>query len=403
MRERAFTQQATEADIAEMQRELAASLRAGAIGFSTSRTSAHKTMDGGPVASFVADSDEINALASVLGELDAGIFQLAASISDVETQEAIAEIAAISRRPVHVALVQSIRAPAGQWRDNLAYLDSMALRGRHVVGQVHVRQVSNVSGFRVGLPFDALPLWASLRQQPLDAQRAAFEDPERRRALVEQAMYGFEDDASNVVAEVSSRRPDFENVLVLESPLGPNPSVAQIAAQRQCTPVDVMIDLSLANNFDQYFLHPFANANLDDVYEIFSHPRTVLAASDAGAHVSQIIESCAPTFLLGYWVRDREALSLEEAVRLITSRPAAEFGFTDRGRIAEGMCADLVVFDQHTVAPQLPTLANDLPSGGKRLVQRAEGIRATIVNGEILLDDGQFSAARPGQLLRSSL
>jgi N-acyl-D-aspartate/D-glutamate deacylase len=161
-----------------------------------------------------------------------------------------------------------------------------------------------------------------------------------------------------------------------------------------------MIDLALEKNFDRFFVHPVANEMQDDVLEMMRNPRAVVTFSDSGAHVSQIVDSSLQTLLLSHWVRDKQAFTLEQAVRMLTLVPATLWGFADRGLVREGFAADLVVFDPETIAPEMPEVAHDLPAGARRLVQRARGVAATVVNGEVLLRDGKHTGALPGQLLR---
>ena len=134
---------------------------------------------------------------------------------------------------------------------------------------------------------------------------------------------------------------------------------------------------------------------------VMRHPRTVMTFSDSGAHLSQIADASIHTHLLGHWVRDRQEFSLEEAVRMLTLAPAMAWGFSDRGLLREGMVADLNVFDPETVGPSVPEVVRDLPQGAKRLSQRAEGFKATLVGGEITIADGEATGARPGRLVRS--
>jgi N-acyl-D-aspartate/D-glutamate deacylase len=207
---------------------------------------------------------------------------------------------------------------------------------------------------------------------------------------------------TNVTAEVQARLPDYENLRALFSATESNPSVAELARQRDTTPPDVLIDLSLEADFDQYFTQPFANQNHDAIEEILRHPHTVIAQSDSGAHVSQIMDSSIPTYFLAHWVREQKRFTWEEGISMLTSRPAAEFGLTGRGLLREGSVADLVVFDPDAIGPKLPSAQSDLPAGGTRLVQEATGIRASVVSGQVLLDNGVFTSARPGQLIRSN-
>jgi N-acyl-D-aspartate/D-glutamate deacylase len=162
-----------------------------------------------------------------------------------------------------------------------------------------------------------------------------------------------------------------------------------------------MIDMALERDLKMFFRAPIANENQDHVLEMMKHPRSVVTFSDSGAHVSQIMDSSLQSHLLSYWVREKEAMSLEDAVRQITYNTATLWGLHDRGLLREGMAADVVVFDPDTIGPKMPEVVHDLPSGATRLKQTADGILNTIVNGEILLTNNEHSGATPGRLLRS--
>jgi N-acyl-D-aspartate/D-glutamate deacylase len=164
-----------------------------------------------------------------------------------------------------------------------------------------------------------------------------------------------------------------------------------------------MIDLALQKNLDLFFLQPIANENQDYALEIMRHPRTVTTFSDSGAHVSQLMDSSLQTHLLSHWVREKQAFTLEQAVRMLTLVPATYWGFPDRGLIREGMAADMVVFDPDTIGAEMPEVVDDLPAGARRLIQRCRGIAATVVNGEVVLRDGKHTGALSGQLLRGPL
>jgi N-acyl-D-amino-acid deacylase len=168
-------------------------------------------------------------------------------------------------------------------------------------------------------------------------------------------------------------------------------------------PAECMVDLAVESDFEQFFLQPILNGDQDVVLEILRHPRCIPTFSDSGAHVSQLMDSSIPTHVLAHWSRERQALTLEEAVRKLTSMPAGMWGFHDRGLVREGMMADLCVFDPDTVGPAMPAVAQDLPGGATRLVQRSVGIAATVVAGEVLIEDGEHTGAYPGQVLRGPL
>lgn len=250
--------------------------------------------------------------------------------------------------------------------------------------------------FETSLPFDGFPGWAELRALPLDQQATALRDPVTRQQLVESATNG----TYALGPQAPARKVDFDAIRVVEQTVRPNPTLGDLARGRGVDPVDLLIDLALERDFAQFFAQVSGNADPDDVSAILRHPRTVMTFSDAGAHVTQIINASMPTHLLSYWVRELEAFTLEAAVRMLTLTPATAFGFADRGLVREGFAADLNVFDPATVAPALPEVAQDLPAGAKRLTQRATGIRATVVGGAVVLRDGEHTGALPGRLLR---
>jgi len=164
-----------------------------------------------------------------------------------------------------------------------------------------------------------------------------------------------------------------------------------------------MIDLALDKHLKQFFQQPLVNEDQDVVLGMIRHPRSVVTFSDSGAHVSQIMDSSIQTHLLGYWVREKQALTLEQAVRKITFDLAAFWGMSGRGYLREGAIADVVVFDPETVGPQMPNLEYDLPAGARRLKQKANGIMATVVGGEVVLRNNDHTGALPGRLLRGPL
>jgi N-acyl-D-amino-acid deacylase len=179
--------------------------------------------------------------------------------------------------------------------------------------------------------------------------------------------------------------------------------MAEVARERNCDPVEAMIDVALERDFDAFFFQPIANEDQDVALELMRYKHAVVTFSDSGAHVSQLMDSSLQTHLLAHWVREKQAFTLEEAVRMLTLVPATQWGFADRGLIREGLAADLVVFDPDTIAAEMPEVVTDLPAGAKRLTQRCRGIAATVVNGEPLLRDGKPTGALPGRLLRGPL
>lgn len=404
MGERAFSEPATGADLAAMKQELADALAAGAMGFTTSRTRNHETADRRPVASRVATWDEVRELVGVLGDLGGGIFEIAGEDTGRDPDRArdylgrLRDLAVDTGVPVTWGMF-SMRAAPDLWRPYFDLLEETARAGGRMFAQVHSRALSVLLSFETRLPFDRLPEWRELRMRPLDEQRVALRDPEVRRKLV--AAAGAADFTRGVGAE--TRRPEYEWIFLMEDPTGPHRSVAELARQRGLDPVAAMIELALERDLRCFFVQPLANENLDHVLEMMRHPRSVVTFSDSGAHVSQIMDSSLQTHVLAYWVRRRQALTLEEGVRMLTLEPATAWGLHDRGLLREGMAADIIVFDPDRVAPEMPEVVRDLPAGARRLRQKATGFHASIVNGEIVLQDGKHTGAFPGHLLRGPL
>ena len=406
MGERAFEEPAGEKDLQAMERELRDAIRAGAMGFTTSRSPAHETLDGRPVASRVASWAEVRRLVAVMGELNAGLFELAGEGVDRapgdpalrEYHVRLRDLAVETGRPVTFGVFSRREVP-DIWRAYLALLEETAAAGGRMFAQVHSRSLSALLSFKTQLPFDRLPVWKELRALPLAEQQRRLRDPDLRRRLVEAS--GARDSRRPVGTE--ARPADYDWLLVFDTVEGPHRTVAEVARERGQHPAATMIDLALEKNLDLFFLQPVANEDQDAALELMRHPRSVTTFSDSGAHVSQLMDSSLQTHLLSHWVRTKRAFTLEQAVRMITLVPATLWGFADRGLIREGMAADLMVFDPDTIAAEMPEVVDDLPAGARRLVQRTRGIAATVVNGEVLLRDGKHTGALPGRLLRGPL
>jgi N-acyl-D-aspartate/D-glutamate deacylase len=266
-------------------------------------------------------------------------------------------------------------------------------------GQAHCRDGSIIVSFKTKMPFDQLPEWKAIRSLPYDQQLHILADRTVRERLVAATKHGVY--RRPVGAE--ARPPDYQSMAIFERATPPNRIVAEVAAERNVDPVDLIIDLALESGFDQLFIQLINHLKPEDVVAFMTHPRTVMTFSDSGAHVSQLVDFSIQTHLLAYWMREREAITLEQAVRMLTREPALAWGFTDRGLLREGFAADVNVFDPETVAPELPTVTNDLPGGAKRLTQRATGFLATLVGGQVTIRDGEHTGLLPGTLIRGPL
>src|SRR5262245_14600708 len=406
MGDAAFDRAATEDDMKAMEQELRSALTAGAMGFTTSRSPSHETPDRRPVASRVAPWDEVRRLVGVMGEMNAGIFEIAGEGVDREPgnpglkdyQRRLRELAVETGRPITFGLFSRKDAP-DIWRTYAALLDQTAAEGGRMFAQVHSRWLSSLLSFKTQLPFDHLPVWKEMRALPLDEQRHRLRDPELRRKLVEATSARSDRRALGTEAQPAN----YDWIQVFDTVEGPHRPVAEVARERGQHPAETMIDLALARDLDLFFLQPVANENQDWALEIMRHPRTVTTFSDSGAHVSQLMDSSLQTHLLSHWVRAKQAFTLEEAVRMVSFVPATLWGFAERGLIRPGMAADLVVLDPDTIAAEMPEVVDDLPAGARRLIQRTRGIAATVVNGEILFREGKHTGALPGRLLRGPL
>jgi N-acyl-D-amino-acid deacylase len=391
MGERAFTDEATDDDLARMELAVGEAMAAGSLGFSTSRSSTHVTTAGTPVPSRLASWAEVRRLVLAMAATGTGIFQFAPErptdpdqLADFRTR--LGALAAESGRPVTFLV--------GGQEEQLATLDAVLAAGGRATGQVHVRGFDAVFGFKTGLPFDHLEGWRQLRAEPLEVQRARLGDPEVRRRLVEEA-----EGASYPPRVGGLPVPNFEEMTVADG-AAPEVSVAELARRQGTTPVDAFIEVALRSGLEQLFRQPQLKVPDDQVLAGLRHPHTVVAASDAGAHVSRVLDANIPTYLLSHWVRAKGALSWEQAIRMLTSLPASVWGFERRGVLQPGNHADVVVFDPDAIGCGVPTAVHALPDGGACLTQAAEGIRATIVGGEPVMTDGHPTDARPGRLLR---
>jgi N-acyl-D-aspartate/D-glutamate deacylase len=403
MGERAFEDEASEDELATMVRLVQEAVKAGAIGFSTSRSPSHMTADDRLVASRVAPFSEIQAIVRGMGKLDAGIFQLAMERGDLDHlrkfYQSLVDLSAETGRPVTFGSL-SRRGYPGQWRALYDIIDQGNRNGARLFTQVHSREINTIVSFETTTPFDTMDVWRDVRALPLDQQKKALRDPETRRKLVESATRG---NSGRKAVGAEAKPPEWEHFYVMDRIARPHRSVADVAKQRGTQPIEAMIDLSLEHDLKLFFRQPLANENQDDALELMKNPNTCVTFSDSGAHVSQIMDSSLQTHLLSHWVREKQAFTLEEAVKLITYDTSTRWGFHDRGLLREGLMADIVVLDPDRVGPRMPEVVNDLPAGARRLKQYADGMKATVVNGKTVLKNNEHTGALPGRVLRGPL
>jgi N-acyl-D-aspartate/D-glutamate deacylase len=404
MGERAFSEQATGDELRRMQHAVREAIQAGAIGFSTSRTYNHLTSDDRPVASRVADWREVQALVNAMGETGAGIFEIASETPGRKPErqqdyfDRLVDLAVESGRPLTYGMFSTRLAP-NIWRPFYEVANRAARAGGRIFVQCHSRTLSTLMSFETHTAFDDWEVWRDLRAQPLDEQRVLLRDPAWKRRLVEVASRPYDGPA---VVGAEARPPEWDWVWLVND-VGHEERMDDVAARRGVHPAEAMIDIALERDFKVFFRQPLANEDQEHALEMMRHPRSVVTFSDSGAHVAQIMDASLQTHLLSHWVREKQAFTLEEAVRLVTYDTATAWGLHDRGLIREGMNADLLVMDPATLAPLMPFVTHDLPAGAKRLVQKSTGIHYTIVNGQVMLEGDRATGALPGRLARGPL
>jgi N-acyl-D-aspartate/D-glutamate deacylase len=410
MGKRALSEKATDEDMTRMARAVQEALKVGALGFSSSRASTHLTPDDTPVASRLAEWEEIDRIIGAMAELDAGIFQIGPDIASGPRHRAFLErlrqVALATKRPIMFGVLATKQGDdPTSWAYQTKYIDDTVAAGGRMFGQGTTRSINAIFSLKSYLPFDVLPAWKPVRALPLDEQKKRLRDPEVRRALVaaEAAMKPRDKVfQGGGAATTDPRKPDYANLFALKGVDWDDPSVEQLSKARGQHPVEVMIDLSLADD-NQVYVQPLVNESPDDVLGILRHQRTLATFSDSGAHVCQEMGSSLQTHFLSYWVRKRQAFTLEQAIKKLTHDNAVAWEMSGRGLLREGYQADIVLFEEERIRPQLPTVEKDLPGGARRLVQKAEGIRATLVNGVVAFENGEATGARSGTVLKGTL
>ena len=409
MGQRALSEVANEDDLRNMGAAVEEALQVGAVGLSTSRATTHITPDGSPIASRIADWSEIDYLVGALAKRNQGIFQIGPDMSGGEAHQKflkrLQKVALDSGRPIMFGTLSTQQGiDPYPWQEQVRYIDETVAAGGRMYGQTTTRPIIALFSLKSYLPFDNLPAWQALRDLPIDEQRQRFADPEIRSALVaaEATMKPRDGEfQGGGAATTDPKKPDYSNLFALRGVDWDDPTVEELSKKTGQHPVEVMLDL-MVNDVDQLFVQPLVNEAPADVLGMLQHPRTLATFSDSGAHVCQEMGSSLQTHLLNYWVRQKQAFSLEQAVRMLTFDNASAFEFNDRGLLRPGYRADVVVFDADTIRPRLPTVETDLPGGARRLVQKADGIAATVVNGAVTFRHGASTGVYPGQLIRAN-
>jgi len=393
---------ATPDDIAAMARQAAEGIRAGALGFSTSRTLNHRTSKGEPTPTLTAEADELVGIARAIGETGQGVLQVVSDFTDVDAEFALfRRMASESGRPLSFSLLQ-VRAGDG-YRRQLELLTIANAEGVTMAAQVAPRAVGLVMGLQCTLhPFLSNPVFGEVAGLALAEQVAILSDPSfKERVLAADAdrrgngpRRGLED--MTIVFELGDP-PDYEP--------SPDTCVARRAGRDGIDPMELAYDLMLADGGTAFLYLPVLNygdGNLDAAGEMLAHEFTVPGLGDGGAHLGTICDASFPTTLLSLWGRDRDhgRLGVPYLVQQHTRDTARTVGLLDRGVLAPGYRADVNVIDFEALTARRPEIVHDLPAGGKRLVQGADGYVATVACGQVTYENGVPTEALPGRLIR---
>ena len=397
---------ATPEDIAQMRTLAAEAMRAGALGFTTSRTMNHKTVKGDPTPSLRATEAELTGIAQGLKDAGSGVIEM---ISDFNQPDLATEFGMIRRivetsgRPLTLSLAQG-HSSANGWRKVLELIEKSSGAGLPIKAQVAPRPIGVLLGLQGTInPFITHKTYQPIKDKPLAEKVAAMKDPAFRAAVLAESA---EREKAHPLARGIMA---FDRMFRLGNPPNYEPpkesSIAAMAARSNRSAPDIAYDLLLEDEGRAFLFSPFANYadyNLDHCGEMIAHKDCVMGLGDGGAHVGIISDASFVTYLLTHWGRDRATgrFDLGYLVKRQSQDTARAVGLNDRGIIAPGMKADLNVIDMEALEVEAPSMAYDLPAGGKRLLQGAKGYDATIVSGQVIYRKGKATGALPGKLIR---
>ena len=386
---------ATDDEVAAMKAIVREGLEAGAVGISFERNLRHFDWNGRLAPTNLASEEEIFAVAAVADEVGRGVIQFGGDRS-ISTR-----LAKASRRPVFYGNITQQAVAPDKWRKQLGEAEHLMRQGYRAYQFVMPRPGDLRYTLKTAQHFDAMATWKNVMLLPLDLRTQAFRDPETRAKLHREAV---ETPMDTNRAGDFTRRWDLQ--FVFKPALAKNQhlkgkSVAEIAREQGRDVLDAFLDLSLEENLETEFERHEVNSDEAAMTALLTSPYTVIGQSDGGAHVVFRTDYSYSTYLLSHWVREKEIMSLEDAIRKLTFVPASLFGFSDRGLVRPGLAADLMVFDPDTIGPLEPGEAHDLPGGARRRKQLAKGIEWTLVNGQVLIEKGEHTGAFPGKVARN--
>ncbi len=395
---------ATQQDKIEMARLAAEAVKAGALGFSTSRTILHRSSDGHQTPSLGAAEDELTAIAKGLGSIGLGTLQLVTDFDDVDAEFAmLRRIVEASGRPLSLTLLQHEHLP-DRWRRVMEHMHNATDAGLKMKAQVGARPVALIFSFALSLcPFTQLPSFEALKNLKPEERLKQLRDPAVRAKILAE---------EHTEAMYKRRVANFENLYPLGDPPNyepaPEDSIAARARRVGQEPAAFAYDYLLENDGTAMLYRPlynYADQNHDVLREMLLDRDTVPGLSDGGAHYGYICDTSFPTYLLTHWARDRvrgEKIPLKDLVKWQTQDTAATVGLNDRGVLKPGYKGDVNIIDFEKLKLHSPKIVYDLPAGGRRLGQSADGFVATIVSGVITYQNGVATGALPGKLIRGA-
>jgi N-acyl-D-aspartate/D-glutamate deacylase len=394
--------EATAKEIEDMRSIVRDAMNAGALGLSVSKNRGHTDPQGVHVPAIWASEEEIFGIASVLGELGTGIIQGGGGrAAELENRLMSRLSEATGRQVVYNNLGHNVRRP-DEWKELMAIVEETSEAGIRAYPLCSPNfggstfTMKNAQVFRT-------PTWDPLLRLSDEEKLRAYSDPDVRKKLHEEAI-----DWQGMLPASNLARNWYEHMWVAEPVLEKNQwmrgkTLSEIAKQQDKGIIDAFLDVVVEEKLDTIIRHATGNSDKEAMTQILNYPRAIVGLSDGGAHVQFHGGYGYSTNLLGYWVREQHVMSLEKAVRRLTFESASTFGLYDRGLLHPGKAADITVFDPDTVRVLPEDIVHDFPAGGWRVRELAEGIRCTIVNGEVLIEDGKPTGAMPGKVMRNSL
>ena len=400
MGERAVNREpATADDIEKMKALIKEGIEAGAVGFSTSRTLVHRSSTGDFIPTYKAATEELKALGASLSGEKGSVFQMISDWEDADDEFSILQEIAERTGAKGTFTLLDLAPTPNLWHEQLKRIENAQASGLDIRGQVISRPVGILMGHPASMhTFYARPAYRALANLPWDERIKKLRDPEVKAQILTE-----ESERPHVFVQIFEKR--FRNMYPLEDPIEylpkPETSVAAMAERDNREPSEWLYEYLLGNNGNNLVYIPAANFS-ENIPDLLTHPHTVSALGDGGAHVGSICDTSANVYVLTKWVKDRKRIELAQAINMLCRQPAELYSLHDRGLIAEGMKADVNVIDFQALKLHTPHIVHDLPAGGRRFLQNADGFDLTVKAGEVIFENGEATGALPGRLIRGS-